>query len=52
MEYIRYKYIIKDLIADVNCLQSNMNRLTSDVFLERDTNSKICRMLIKRLGGI
>ena len=28
MEYIRYKYIFKDPIADVNCLQSNMNRLT------------------------
>ena len=43
MEYIHYKYIPKYSIADVNCLQSNMNRLTSDVFLERDTNYKICR---------
>ena len=32
MGYIRYKYILKDPIADVNCLQSNMNRLTSDIF--------------------
>ena len=33
-------------------LQSNINQLTLNIFLEKDTNYKICRVTIKKQGEI